>query len=149
MYRTLGALAGAMTSTAALLAYFDPTTLAPPVSPDEFARYTRALIADDVPIDPRRWRQVQIVAAGSALGSGMPLLATSEPDNAHFYVDAVGRPARGRLWNRQLPSADAPDTVRIEVALPRGNEVLSSAQQTTVAALVVGLDAHLGTLAIR
>jgi len=150
MYRTLGALAGAMTSTAALLAYFDPaSTLGPqPLSSDELAQHARAAVADRVAIDARRWRQVELVAGESASTAGTALIATANLGDAHFYVDALGRPSRGALWNRQLPSAEAPDTVRIEVALQRGDEALSSAQQTAVAALVSELDQHVVGLAL-
>jgi hypothetical protein len=141
MVRTLSALAAAMTGTAALLAYFDPsgTLLSQQrLTADELTRIARSLVADDVHIVPDKWQSVEIVATSSQLGFGTALTATSDPGEAHFYVDASGRPTRGTRWLSQTSIPDRPNAICIGVAVPGSND-LSPAQRDGIEALQTAL----------
>ncbi len=146
MVRTLGGLAAAMTSTAALLAYIDPSaTLAPqPLSLDELAVVAHSLVVEDVTIDPTRWRAVELIPTEDSLSSATVLAAVSDTGDAHFYVDAWGRPSRSPRWSRQAPSDDAPHAIRIAVAGASADRPLTAAQRESAGALLAALQQHVG-----
>lgn len=158
MFKTLGCLAAAMTSTAALLHYLDPSSppnVASPLMGDaeprtqslsasEVAALARSLVTDAVEIKSDQWKDVEVVAGPTTVGAGTPLTAIPDPVACHFYVDQAGRPSRARGWSRQTPPHDAPHTVRIQVARAAGIEAFPTPLQWfTIRSLVDALDAAL------
>lgn len=141
MWRTLGGLAAAMTSTAALLGYIDPSaTLQPrPLSQDEMGRLADGLVADDVLLVPGRWRTIDVVATRAPIAAGTTLAATAGGDLAHFYIDAWGRPSRGPRWVNQSPVPRSPGVVRIDLALSESSPTPTVAQQQAVESLTAAL----------
>jgi len=142
MYKTLGCLAGAMTGTASLLAWIDPTSSIPTaaLTHEELLSTARSLVLDNVAIQPARWRTVEVVEGPSMRGPGMALTAGADLNESHFYVDDDGRPSRASRWNRQVAPSNAPHTIRIEVAADDTEPSPSPAQQQCVEALLDALN---------
>ncbi len=142
MYKTLGCLAGAMTGTASLLAWIDPSPSipAPVLSQEELLATARSLVFDDVTIRPMQWRSVEVVEAPSMRGPGVALSAGPDRSECHFYIDDQGRPSRAGRWDRQLAPSDAPHTIRIEIARDDTEPSPSPAQQNSVQALLDALN---------
>ena len=142
MCKTLGCLAGAMTGTASLLAWIDPSPSIPtPVlSQEELLAAARSLVFDDVTIRPMQWRSVEIVEGPSMRGPGVALTAGADRSECHFYIDDHGRPSRAGRWDRQLAPPDAPHTIRIEIAHGDTEPSPSPAQQNSVQALLDALN---------
>ena len=142
MYKTLGCLAGAMTGTASLLAWIDPSPSIPtPVlSQDELLAAARSLVFDDVTIRPGQWRSVEVVEGPATLGPGVALIADADRSECHFYIDDRGEPSRAGRWDRQLAPSDAPHTIRIEVGHDQGRPFPSPAQSNGVQALLEALN---------
>ena len=155
MYKTLGCLAGAMTGTASLLAWIDPSppTPTPVLSQEELLAAARSLVFDDVTIRPMQWRSVEVVEAPSMRSSGVALAADADRNECHFYVDDQGRPSRAGRWDDQLALSDAPHTIRIEVshndALPFPSAVQSGSVQALLDALEEAVTPAGSTLQIR
>ena len=142
MYRTLGCLAGAMTGTASLLAWIDPSS-APPtrtLSQEELAALARSLVFDDVSLRPGQWTQVEIVEGPSLQSAGALLTAGTDRSVCHFYVDDGGRLSRSGRWDRQLAPSNAPHTIRIEITHDETQPFLSPAQQNSVQTLLDALN---------
>ncbi len=138
MYRTLGALTVAMTSTAALLAYIDSSVTLPPrpLSGEELERIARTVVAESVLVEPGRWRYVEIIPAQDTAADGIALTATANTGDAHFFIDALGRPRRGWQWTRQAATTTDPHTIRIQVTTPDGEDSPSSTQLDGARALL-------------
>jgi len=137
MYRTLGCLAGAMTGTATLLAWINPS----PVLPEEPVRgqidsLARALVLDRVELRPGQWRDVEILARPTAANAAVMLAAGVDPPEFHFYIDRDGRPSRADRWRHQLPPSNSPHTIRIQVATVGNRPRVSSVQWETVQGLL-------------
>ena len=145
MYRTLGCLAGAMTGTASLLAWIDPSpsTPTPVLSQEELLAAARSLVFDDVTIRPMQWRSVEVVEAPSMRGPGVALAADADRSECHFYIDDHGRPSRAGRWDDQLAPSDAPHTIRIEVSHSEGQPFPSSAQVNSIQALFDSIEGAL------
>jgi len=146
MLRTLGCLAGAMTSTAVFLHWLDPSLASPaqalPVS--EITALARSVVADSVEIRQDQWQDVAVIPASEKEGDGVPLAASPDSVTCHFYVDHSGRPSRARGWTRQTPPDDAPHTIRIQIARIRGAiEFPTDQQWLAIRGLVSALDAVL------
>jgi hypothetical protein len=142
MYKTLGCLAGAMTGTASLLAWIDPSPSIPtPVlSQEELLVAARSLVFDDVTIRPMQWRSVEVVEAPSLRGPGVALTADADRSECHFYIDDQGRLSRAGRWDDQLAPSDAPHTIRIEVSHDEGQPFPSPAQSNSVQNLLDALN---------
>jgi hypothetical protein len=155
MLKTLGCLAAAMTSTAALLHYLDPSSplRTHTLTAGEVTALAHSLVTDAVDIKPEQWRDVEVVPGPTTTGAGTLLTASPDPVACHFYVDQAGRPSRARGWSRQTPPYDAPHTVRIRVAREAGIEAFPTPLQWfTVRSLVDALDAALlqnGTMPVH
>jgi hypothetical protein len=131
-----------MTGTAAFLGWIDPSL---PLRPDtvlaeQLLPLTRSLVTDDVAVDARQWRRVEVVSDPGLAGSG-PLL-TASPDRAdwHFHVDEYGRPSRSRRWRVQQPCLEQPNVVRIQVARLDGDAAVSQTQWLCVEGLLAALN---------
>lgn len=142
MYRTLGCLAGAMTGTASLLAWIDPSPSPPPriLSQYELAVQARSLVFDDVSLRLGQWRHVEIVEGPSLQSAGVLLTAGVDRSESHFYVDDHGRLSRTRQWDRQLAPSNAPHTIRIEIAHDDTELSPTTAQSNSVQALLDALN---------
>ena len=142
MYRTLGCLAGAMTGTAFLLAWINPSPTPPTrtLSQEELVTLARSLVFDDVPLRPAQWRQVEIIEGPSLQSAGVLLTAGPDRSECHFYVDYAGRPSRANRWDRQLAASDAPHTIRIEIAHNDTEPSATPTQSNSVQALLDALN---------
>ena len=142
MYKTLGCLAGAMTGTASLLAWIDPSPSIPTaaLTHEELFLAARSLVFDSVTIQPAQWRTVEVVEGPSMRGPGMALTAGADLNESHFYIDDEGRPSRASRWNRQVAPSNAPHTIRIEVAHNDTQTFPSPAQQNSVQTLLDALN---------
>jgi len=137
----MGCLVGAMTGTASLLAWIDPSSSPPPLtlSQDELAALARSLVFDDVPLRLSQWSKVEIVEGSSLQSAGVLLTADADRSECHFYIDDEGRPSRASRWDRQLAPSNALHTIRIEIAADESQPFPSPAQQDTVGALLDAL----------
>ena len=142
MYKTLGCLAGAMTGTASLLAWIDPSPSIPTaaLTHEELLWAARSLVFDSVAIQPAQWRTVEVVEGPSMRGPGMALTAGTDLSESHFYIDDEGRPSRASRWNRQVAPSNAPHTIRIEIAHNDTQTFPSPAQQNSVQTLLDALN---------
>ena len=142
MYRTLGCLAGAMTGTASLLAWIDPSPSPPPrtLSQQELAVQALSLVFDGVPLRPGQWRQVEIVEGPSLQSAGILLTADTDRSECHFLVDDAGQMSRTNRWDRQHASSNAPHTIRIEMSHNDTGPFPSPAQSNSVEALLDALN---------
>ncbi len=149
MFRTLGGLAVAMTGTAGVLAWMDPSIPlgADSLTYEELSRIAYRLVQDDVRVDARRWREVELVAARLD-ARGTMLAAAADDGECHFYIDEAGQAVQGRRWRQQTGASHAPHTVRIEIGLgetmPNGGEGMSLQQWQSVQALLQALDTTVG-----
>jgi hypothetical protein len=118
MFKTLGCLVGAMTGTAALLGWIDPSEPLPPEPPsfDAILRDAQSLVADDVALHKDRWHAVKILAGAAMRDSPTFLTATADRSACHFLIDDAGRTSRTAQWLRQEASHSDPGTVRSQVA---------------------------------
>jgi len=142
MYKTLGCLAGAMTGTASLLAWIDPSHSIPTaaLTHEELLQAARSIAFDNVAIRPDQWRTVEVVEGPSMRGQGVALTAGADLGESHFYIDDEGRASRTSRWDRQLPPADAPHTIRIEIAADDADLSPSPVQQHSIRALLDALN---------
>jgi len=142
MYNTLGCLAGAMTGTASLLAWIDPSPSIPfaELTHEALLTTARSLVFDSVAIQPARWRTVEVVEGPSMRGQSMALTAGADLNESHFYIDDEGRPSRANRWDRQVAPSNAPHTVRIEVATVDTEPSPTPVQQQSVEALLDALN---------
>jgi hypothetical protein len=142
MYKTLGCLAGAMTGTASLLAWIDPSPSIPTaaLTHEELLWAARSLVFDSVVIQPAQWRTVEVVEGPSMRGPGVALTAGADLNESHFYIDDEGRPSRASRWDRQVAPSNAPHAIRIEIATDDTEPSPSPAQQHSVQALLDALN---------
>ena len=142
MYKTLGCLAGAMTGTASLLAWIDPSPSIPTaaLTHEELLSTARSLVFDSVAIQPAQWRTVEVVDGPSMRSQGVALAAGADLKESHFYIDDEGRPSRSSRWDRQVAPSNAPHTIRIEIATDDTEPSPSPAQQHSVQALLDALN---------
>lgn len=141
MHKTLASLAGAMTATAVILHWLDPSLQAvgTPLSRDEIASLAQVAVSDSVPIKRSAWHEVEIVVNHLA-GGGLALAASPNPIDAHFHVDGKGRPHRDSLWSRQVAMDDAQGVIRIQVDQAGPDESpIDPVQQVTLQYLVNSL----------
>lgn len=138
MYKTLGCLVGAMTGTASLLAWIDPSPSIPnaALTHEELLLAARSLVFDGVAIQPSKWRTVEVVPGPSMRGQGVTLAAGADPGESHFYIDDEGRLSRADRWDRQLAASNALHTIRIEIAQDNTRPSPSPAQSSSVQALL-------------
>lgn len=130
MFKTLGCLVGAMTGTAALLGWIDPSEPLLPEAPsfDAVLRDAQSLVADGVALHKDRWHAVKILAGPAGSDSPTFLAATADRSACHFLIDDAGRTSRTARWLRQEASQSDPGTVRIQVA--RGGETRQAMTRT-------------------
>ena len=147
MYNTLGCLAGAMTGTASLLGWIDPSPSIPAVvlTHEELDWAARSVVFDNVTIQPARWRTVEVVEGPSMRSPGVALTAGADLNESHFYVDDEGRPSRAARWDRQIAPSNAPHTIRIEIATDDTALSPSPVQQRSVQALLDALNDAVST----
>jgi len=141
MFKALGGLCVAMTGTAAGLAWMDPSIaeFENELSPIELSQWADAVVAEDVQLIARGWREIEIIADESSAGGTM-LAAASAPPPAHFHVDPLGRLSRVVYWDQQAPVIEDCYTIRILVAFPRETQRVSRRQWASVQALVRSIE---------
>jgi hypothetical protein len=141
MFKALGGLCVAMTGTAAGLAWMDPSIpeIETELSGTELAQWADAVVAEEVQLLARAWREVEIVADESPT-RGTMLAAASAPPPAHFHVDQLGRLSRMTYWEQQAPVIGDDYTIRILVSFPRETQRLSRRQWSSVRALVLSIE---------
>lgn len=152
MLKTLGCLAGAMTGTAVLLAWMDPsaplTAETPPF--EVLLSHARSLVTDNVVVLDDRWDDVEILAGPGRTASTSFLAARADARGArrkgdhHFQVDLEGRASRTPRWSRQEGSSRRRRTVSIRVARADPDQPMSRAQWNSVRALVTALSEAAG-----
>ncbi len=147
MYKTLGCLAGAMTGTASLLAWIDPSPSTPnaALTHEELFSAARSIVFDNVAIQPAQWRTIEVVESPSMRGQGVALTADADLGESHFFIDDEGRPSRASRWDRQAATTDAPHTIRIEIAANDTEPTLTPAQEQSVRALLDALNEAVST----
>jgi len=142
MYRSLGGLSVAMTGTAAVLAWMDPSIPSheAELSPAELARWADAVVTEDVKLAAGVWGEIEVLADESLTSRAM-LAAGLVDSGAHFHVDAFGRLSRTSAWEVQTPADGNRPSIRIVVSLPRETQRLSGRQWSSIQALLRSLDA--------
>jgi len=146
MCKTLGCLVAAMSGTAALLGWMDPSAsrYTFPMLPNEIVQLARSRVMDGIVIHEEQWLDVEVSTAPERiLGSSM-LAAPTGSAGWHFCIDRNGYLYRGAAWLDQRVAAWAPGTVRILVLEPDDGQIVSSAQLFCAQALVSALNAALG-----
>ena len=155
MWKTLGCLVAAMTSTSILLAWLNPSP--PPTNeipePDELARLALIVVGADLTVPEGRWNRIEIIEApGRTTGGGL-LAAAVNSGKCHFLVSSEGRPIRTRYWHNQQASLGAEHTIRIQVPPNRHRERTIAIQDLCLQALITALNEALlpegGTLPVQ
>lgn len=142
MWKTLGCLAAAMSGTAALLGWMNPTRphSAVILGPDKIVRLAQKAVSDGGVIRGDRWVDVEVAPAPARIAQERMLAATGASSTWHFLVDRYGRPASSRDWRAQKPAPDAPGAVRVLVVRPDGEQAMSAAQWLCVRTLAAALN---------
>ncbi len=142
MFKTLLALAVAMTATTALLGWVDPSvTLLEPVATVEGVLPTaRELVGRRVGANPGRWQRIEVALSARPAPSSRMLTANLDRNDHHFSVDERGRLSSTHRWREQTRIGDRSDTIRIRVSSMNEGAELSEAQLNALRALVLALD---------
>jgi len=142
LFYVLTCFAGAMASTASLLAWMDPQQRGPTdaTAQRSVLGIARSLVSDDVPIRPAMWRRVEVVPEPVAATPGF--LLASQPVDAqyHFFIDDRGSLSRAGNWCGQLPVTEDHETVRVRLARPPAANAITDRQTQTLSALLRALD---------
>jgi hypothetical protein len=140
--KTLTCLVGAMTGTATLLAWMDPSLpfTPDPVDFDDLQAAVDELVFEGTDLGPASWDAVEIVTdldgpARSAMLAGRP-----DGPTWHFYIDGRGRLSRSEHWYRQWPVPEAPERVRIAVAGSGPGAPMAEPQGRCLQVLVAALN---------
>jgi len=145
MWTTIACLAAAMTGTAALLGWLDPSsrlTLAFPDGQDleDVARQAQQVVADAVAVEPARWTDIEVRATGSSTAAGRMLMATADASPAHFVIDRAGRLTRSSRWREQRLADGDRGTVVVQVVVPRNGDLIAPTQWLVVRELVAAVN---------
>lgn len=146
MKKTLASLAVAMTSTALVLHWMDPTLQAgrPTLSPQEILSISREAVGGSDGINSARWRDVEVITDEQVQLAGLSLAASRDRRDCHFFVDAAGRPYRESTWSNQEAYRESPGTVRIHFErIDPSTDAPSEAQWQAVRSLISVLDGAL------
>ena len=142
MWKTLGFLVAAMTSTSILLAWLDPSPPSPNETPGpyEMERWARIVVGADLAVPEGRWTRIEISEApGRTLGRGL-LAAAVNSGKYHFFVGSDGRPIRTRYWHNQQTAPGAEHTIQIQVAPHRDRKQTIAIQDLCIQALITALN---------
>jgi hypothetical protein len=143
MWQTLGYLAAAMIATASLLGWIDAARLSGRgPTREELTQWARTAVSNDVPINPRQWRSVEVVSAPPVSSDGF-LWAAATAEIGHFQVESDGRPRRSERWTTQTMVADHPYVIRVEVIPPNPHDGINEVQRQSLQALIEALQAAL------
>ena len=136
MITVLSCLVLSMTSTAALLAWMDPSVLppTPPIPSDDLLNLARSTVTESIEIDPQRWRGIRVFG-----GPPAGMLAGTTDRECHFLVETDGRIGRERSWIWQHTYDPIPANVRVWVAKRPGGRGISVRQWASTRALVQAL----------
>lgn len=128
MFTTLGLLAVAMTSTAALLSWLDPSldVNANSLPSETIMELARAAVAQDVVVQRGRWHEIEVApdevpgystmlsaVSSSAASGSSPNRDRGMVPQWHFRIDSDGRPTRGVCWLDQQQVDGPSDAIRI------------------------------------
>jgi len=143
MLKTLVALVSAMTVTAAVLGWMDPS---PPL-PDDFDAQQLAFLAEEavlsgVDLDRGRWRLIEVTSEPLSSREGTMLAAEPAVEASHFRVSLDGRVRAGRLWRQQRPLDEAPGAIRIAIARVDVSAPMSSGQWVTLRAMIEAINSR-------
>jgi len=127
----------AMSATAALLGYMNPTRdSATPAQIERILQAAADAVAEDVPLMPEKWQDIEVHAVTESRGVGMRLAATRDEGAWHFHIGTDGITVRGRSWGRQEPASAAPRCILIHLTRPYASEDFLPLQVIGVRALV-------------
>lgn len=141
MWGTLGCLALAMTGTAALLGWIDPTNRFwnNPASAKEVVQLAQSAVWDEVDVDAARWRSVEIVPTVAAGRGGALTAQSAASPEYHFLIDETGRTERCEAWWTQATPLDAPSTVRVRV-VQLGGSTLPPLQALAIESVLAAIN---------
>ncbi len=141
LFFVLTSLAGAMTSTASLLAWMAPVLPATPqATTTNMLGIARSLVTEDVPVQKAHWQRVEIVPEPIAQTSGMILASAPGNGAYHFFIDDRGSMSRASSWRGQVPAGQDHDAVRVRLARSSVNDSISVRQSRALGALLRALD---------
>lgn len=132
MWRTLIALAIAMSGTTGLLAWMDPSEWNPQVDARILLRQAADLISADDAAESPRWSRIDLVRGEDS--SDALLSASYDRSPAHVIVDRGGEIHRGSV---SLTSGEV--AVRVRVDLSPAEPVLTPTQWTAIRALATNM----------
>ncbi len=141
LFFVLTSLAGAMTSTASLLAWMAPTLpAATQKDATNMLGIARSLVTEDVPVQENQWQRIDIVPEPAAQSSGVVLASSRDNGAYHFFIDDRGSLSRASSWRGQTPAGIDPEAVRVRLAHSPANEPISARQSRALGALLRALD---------
>ena len=154
MWKTLASLVVAMTGTAMLLSWMDPS--APVVPPTgvsaDLTQHVRSIVLQRVALNPELWYEIEIASAVSTPMAGLhpavagSLLAAPVPvEKHHFFVKLDGGLIRTSAWESQQFARNAPQTVRVAVVRRSGHAGMSPQQLVSVRELIDRLNSEICT----
>lgn len=151
MFKTLAALAVAMTATTALLGWVDPSVPLPDfvATVEDVLPVARDLVADGLGLRSAGWRTIEVASIGENAPADRMLAAAPHRRDHHFAVDRRGRVSNTRAWREQAQLIDTPNTIRIRLMLVNDGAEPTPAQLSALRALVLALDEAVGSTDIR
>jgi hypothetical protein len=142
MFKVITSLVVAMTATAALLIWVEPSrTTAQSLVPILAAEQAERVVTQDVDVSHGRWCQIDVAVCNDLTVARTNTLAAIAPvaDRFHFIVGANGWVRATAAWQRQAAIGQPPDVVRIGVACDAREHNLTTSQRTALEALLVEL----------
>lgn len=146
MLRTLTCLVVAMSGTAALLGWIDPSDPASldAAAADEIVQLTRAVVEEDVAVVQGRWRSVEVRWEPGPAPSGAMLAASDYAEPCHFFLAPDGRPTRGLYWQHQTAAPGRAGVITIHLASHGRGNPLTPGQHFGLRALLLALHSAAG-----
>ena len=145
MFRMLTCLALAMTGTAVLLSWMEPSGrgAAEQLAPALAAMEAEQAVAVSAPIALGRWQRVDVVVCREAVSARANVLAAvPQTEQYHFLVQPDGHVLANPSWLDQAPIGDADDVVRVGVCCLDDDSDLSFSQRVALETLVTQLRRH-------
>lgn len=145
MWKTLTFLMIAMTGTAMLLSWIDPSELVAERAsvPADVSRYVQSVVSQRIKVVPERWQEIEIASAAASPFVGSLLAAPTGIAQHHFYIETDGQLTRTSVWESQRYAPRAPRVVRVAVVRRRGNTGMSSQQLISVRELLETLQSQI------
>lgn len=150
MVKVLALLVVAMTITAALLVWIEPSsTSAQDIVPLLAAQQAERVVAFDVGVPEGRWRQIEVAMFPNASAVRFSTLTAIMPrDRFHFVVGANGFIRATTFWLGQEGIGEPSDIVRVGVAC-EPNSPVSFVQKLALEALLNELERQCSPPGVR